>query len=213
MTYARKDLQGASLAVLVHRINQQQDILDGYTRNTLRVAMDQGDVLAQAKATVGARQWKPFREENCPRVAKRTDELHRRLAAHRARLEQELAVNPDLGVAEAAALISAPKKPKKTTAAPAPTRAFVPATAASSAKPVPVAPAPTAPMRDADRAAVIDLALEALTVTRRPVSAPNNERVQALLSQIVRAAKTVTQAPKPMALDTALFPKAIGVAA
>jgi hypothetical protein len=103
----------ATLALQIRRLN---DNLRAYTRNALRVAMDEGDLLAQAKERVEKRRWKTWLAEACPSLTERTDVLYRRLAAFRFRIEQELAVNPDLSISEANRLISTPKprppKPK-----------------------------------------------------------------------------------------------------
>jgi hypothetical protein len=189
----------------------------------LQVALDQGDLLRHAKARVGSGKWKAWREENCPKVKERTDALHRRLAAHRARIEQELAANPDLGVREAVELISTPKSPKskpnnKAIGNTTNTIAIAATTAATTeivAKPptsaINIVCAPTYPMSDANRVAVIDLALSALNVSRRPVSSPNVEAIQELLKQIITTVKVVTQPPQPPSLDTTLFAKAVGL--
>jgi hypothetical protein len=178
----------------------------------LQVALDQGDALNWAKGRVGARKWKTWREENCPRVKERTDALHRRLAKHRARIEQELQTNPDLGVAEAAALIST-RKPKLDRPLVVKRRAMVPAVAKTTAPTVNVVRAPATPMGDSNRTAVINLALKALSVSRRPVSAPNVEIIQDLLGQIIAAVKMVTQPAKPLVCDTTAFDRAMGIAA
>jgi hypothetical protein len=222
MIHLSKLNENTPLALLAYRINQHQETINGYTRNRLRVALDQGDALTWAKARLGGRKWKEWRQTNCPKVAERTDVLHRRLAAHRARIEQELATNPDLGVVEAVKLISTPKPPKSKPC----NKAIVNMTNAISteattevvAKPtvpasIKILSAPTYPMTDANRATVIDLALTALNVSRRPVSAPNLESIQNLLRQIITAAKVVTRQTQPPALDTTLFNKAMGVAA
>jgi hypothetical protein len=104
------------LATLALQIRRLDDSLRAHTRNALRVAMDIGDLLAQAKARVEPRRWKGWRTECCPNLTKRTDELYRRLAAFRVRIEQAIAINPDLSIREANALVSVPKprppKPK-----------------------------------------------------------------------------------------------------
>jgi hypothetical protein len=174
--HAHNNLQDASLAVLAHRINQKQEIINGYTRNALRVALDQGDLLCQAKQRVGNRKWKQWRQENCLKLHRRTDVLHRRLAAHRDRIEQELGANPDLTVREAIALISTPKAPKPTpsekiavidqkAAVGGNTSSTVP-TETTTAVPVSIkiAPPPAAPMTDANRTTVIGLAQQALSI-------------------------------------------------
>jgi hypothetical protein len=219
-------LNDVPLALLAYRINRHQETISGYTRNALQVALDQGDLLRIAKARVGNRKWKFWREENCPKVTERTDALHRRLAAHRHRLEQELAINPDLGVREAVSLISTPKVPKpkvsentavidpKVPVAENTSSATLIETATQvAAQPIPIKTlrAPTYPMTDATRAAVIGLARAALSVSRRPVSAPNMESIQSLLEQIITAAKVVTQPTQSPVLDTTLFNKAMGI--
>jgi hypothetical protein len=104
------------IAILAREIRRLDGILRGHTRNALQVALDEGDALALAKSGVGRGKWKDWRTETCPKLTERTDALYRRLAAHRARIEQELTVNPDLSIREGAKLISAPKarpaKPK-----------------------------------------------------------------------------------------------------
>ena len=210
MAYPHDELKCAPLAVLAHRINQYQESLNGYTRNRLQVALDQGDVLALFKQRVGNRKWKEYREDNCPKVAERTDALHRRLAAHRARIEQALTADPDLGVVEAAKLISTPKPPKPKVSKKS-TSEIVVVVATTPTVSVSSRTSPAHPMGDAGRTAVIGLALEALNVSRRPVSAPNLEIVQDLLGQIIRAAKAVAQPARPPVLDTTLFDKAMTV--
>jgi hypothetical protein len=233
MAYAHKDLQAAPLAVLAHRINQHQETINGYTRNALQVALDQGDVLRWAKARIGKRKWKSWREQNCPKVAERTDALHRRLAAHRDFIELKLKENPDLTLTEAVKLISTPKAPKpnvsKRTVAvdqkviventPTSTTSIETATA-TQAEAKPTTPviianprAPTVPMGDAIREAIIGLAGRALSVLRRPASAPNNEVAQKLLENIIDEAKTVREPSKPPVLDMTLFNKAMNLAA
>ena len=110
--------ENTPLAILAREIRRLDGILRGHTRNALQVALDEGDALALAKSGVGRGQWKGWRTETCPKLTERTDALYRRLAAHRARIEQELTVNSDLSIREAAKLISAPKarpaKPKPT---------------------------------------------------------------------------------------------------
>jgi hypothetical protein len=104
------------LAILAREIRRLDGILRGHTRNALQVALDEGDALALAKSDVGRGKWKGWRTETCPKLTERTDALYRRLAAHRARIDQELEINPDLSIREAAKLISIPKahspKPK-----------------------------------------------------------------------------------------------------
>lgn len=104
------------LAILAREIRRLDGILRDQTRNALRVALDEGDALTFAKSGVGRGNWKSWRTETCPKLAERTDVLYRRLAAYRARIEQELAVNPDLSIREATKLITVPKprpaKPK-----------------------------------------------------------------------------------------------------
>jgi hypothetical protein len=101
--------ESTPLAVLALQIRRLDDALRAHTRNALRVALDEGDLLTQAKARVEPRRWKPWRTETCPNLTERTDVLYRRLAAFRARIEQELAVNPDLSIREAVKLISVPR--------------------------------------------------------------------------------------------------------
>jgi hypothetical protein len=101
--------ENTPLAVLAREIRRLDGIQRGLTRNALRVALDEGDVLTLAKLNVGQGRWKSWRVETCPKLAERTDVLYRRPAAHRARIEQELAVNPDFSIREAAKLISVPK--------------------------------------------------------------------------------------------------------
>ena len=101
--------ENTPLAILAREIRRLDGIQRGLTRNALRVALDEGDVLTLAKLNVGQGRWKSWRVETCPKLAERTDVLYRRLAAHRARIEQELAVNPDFSIREAAKLISIPK--------------------------------------------------------------------------------------------------------
>jgi hypothetical protein len=213
MPHTHRDLQTAPLAVLFHRINQHQDILCGYSRNALRVALDQGDVLAWAKARTPARQWKGRLQENCPKVAERTDVLHRRLAAHRSIIESALANNPDLKVRDAIALISTrkPKVNKTKVVAQKVASTETPVSIKTTTPTINVRPA--IPLNDSNRTTVINLALEALNVSRRPTSTPNKEIIQELLGQIIVVAKTVTTPAKPPALDETLFPKAMGLAA
>jgi hypothetical protein len=116
MSYSAKLNENTPLSILALEIRRLDDTLRSHTRNALRVALDEGEVLALAKSRVGRRKWKDWRKETCPNLTERTDVLYRRLAAFRARIEQELAVNPDLSIREAAKLISTPKprspKPK-----------------------------------------------------------------------------------------------------
>ena len=204
MAYPCDELKCAPLAVLAHRINQYQETLDGYTRNALQVAMDQGDVLALAKRRVGNRKWKTYREENCPKVAERTDALHRQLAAHRAIIETAIKDNPDLNVREAVELIKKPKVSTKVQKVPGSTgssETTIVVATKPAAPTIVVSPrVPAAPLGDSARGAVLGLAQQALSIARRPVSAPNNERVQELLLNIIQEAKTVKQSPQPPAL-------------
>jgi hypothetical protein len=104
--------ENTPLSILALEIRRLDDSLRSYTRNALRVALDEGELLALAKSRVGSRRWKGWLTENCPNVAERTDVLYRRLAAFRTRIEQEIALNPDLSLREAVRLISTPKAPK-----------------------------------------------------------------------------------------------------
>jgi hypothetical protein len=109
MSYSAELNEYTPLAILALQIRRLDDSLRAHTRNALRVAIDMGHLLAQAKVRVEPRRWKAWRAETCPNLTKRTDELYRRLAAFRARIEQELVVNPDLSIREAHKLISVPK--------------------------------------------------------------------------------------------------------
>jgi hypothetical protein len=97
------------LPVLAREIRRLDGVLRSHTRNALRVVLDEGAALTLAKSRVGARRWKAWRIETCPNLTERTDVLYRRLAAFRARIEQELETNPDLSLREAAKLIGTPK--------------------------------------------------------------------------------------------------------
>ena len=118
MGYVTELNENTPLAVLGREIRKLGDILRGHTRNALRIAMDIGRVLTLAKSAVKreGRSWKQWRKEAGYTLPTRTDELYRRLDAFRARIEQALAVNPDLSIREAVKLIGTPKsrpaKPK-----------------------------------------------------------------------------------------------------
>jgi hypothetical protein len=103
--------QDAPLPVLTREVRRLDDLIRETMRNALGIAMDEGDLLARIKARVG-KNWINWRAEHLPGIPKATDELYRRLAAHRALIEQELEVNPDLSIRGARRLISAPKPPK-----------------------------------------------------------------------------------------------------
>ena len=102
--------ENTPLSILAREIRRLDDISRCVTRNALRVALEEGKALALAKSRVGQGKWKSWRIEACPKLTERTDVLYRRLAAFRARIEQEIAKNPDLSLREAAQLISTPKQ-------------------------------------------------------------------------------------------------------
>jgi hypothetical protein len=104
--------ENTPLSKLAFEINRLAKALNDYTRNALRVALDEGELLTLAKARLGSRRWKDWRTENCPNLTKRTDELYRRLASYRGRIEREIERNPDLSIREANSLISTPKPPR-----------------------------------------------------------------------------------------------------
>ncbi len=110
--------ENTPLAILAREIRRLDDTIRNHSRNALQVALDEGDVLALAKSRVGRGKWKAWRTEASPKLTERTDALYRRLAAFRVRIEQELMVNPDLSIREAAKLIGT-AKPRKSKPKPA----------------------------------------------------------------------------------------------
>jgi hypothetical protein len=111
MSHFAKFNPNTPLSILALEIRHLDETLRSHTRNALQVALDEGALLALAKSRVGSRKWKDWRIETCPGLTERTDALYRRLAAFRARIEQELGTNPDLSIREAAKLVSTPKEP------------------------------------------------------------------------------------------------------
>ena len=195
-------------------------LLDGYTRNRLRVALDQGEVLALLKQRVGNRKWKAYRAENCPRVAERTDVLHRRLAAHRLRIEQELTSNPDLGVVEATKLIATPKPftHKTQPAAPKDRNATLEIELAAARMRIRELESRVAHPLTPDNEKI---AVEARAVLEllRHLTSTNIETIREKAAQIVRLADPRAQfkrKPEPPptheALDTAAWPRAMSLA-
>jgi hypothetical protein len=81
-----------------------QDVCD-HMRSALRIALDAGDALNWAKDRVSAGGWIAWRTENCSKLSKKTDEVYRRLADHRAVIEQALERDPDLSIRDALKLI------------------------------------------------------------------------------------------------------------
>ena len=94
------------LAAAIRRLNRE---ISTYVRATLRGSLDLGDVLSWARVRVEVRGWKAWRHAHCPDISARWDVLCRQLAASRAIIERELAVNPDLSIRDALKLITTPK--------------------------------------------------------------------------------------------------------
>jgi hypothetical protein len=105
--------QAAPLPLIAADIRRLQKIVVGIRAALLRTSMDLGDRLSWARARVSVRGWKAWREQHCPDISKRSDEVYRQLAAHRDRIEQELAAYPDLSIRQALGLIRPPAKPKR----------------------------------------------------------------------------------------------------
>jgi hypothetical protein len=97
--------QAAPLPLIAADIRRLQKVVVGIRAALLRTCMDLGDRLAWARAQVSVRGWKAWREKYCPEISKRSDEVYRQLAAHRDRIEQELAAFPDLSLRQALGLI------------------------------------------------------------------------------------------------------------
>jgi hypothetical protein len=108
--------QNAPLPDLAAAIRRLNSAIQEHTRSVLRVSMDLGDALAWARARVMSRQWKTWRQEHCPEISKRRDEVYRQLAGARSIIERALVDNPDLSIRDALRLLVVPKvnppKPK-----------------------------------------------------------------------------------------------------
>jgi hypothetical protein len=94
------------LAATIRRLNRA---IGDYARSTLRASIDLGDALAWARARVKVRGWKSWRQEHCPDISARRDEVCRQLAASRSIIERALADNLDLSIRDALKLIATPK--------------------------------------------------------------------------------------------------------
>jgi hypothetical protein len=99
--------QDSPLEALVAAANAHHQSILEHSRNALREAMDAGDELQWAKNRGVNRGWDAFRQEHYPKIKKRTDVMYRLLARHRARIEEALAIDSDMSVRKALALISA----------------------------------------------------------------------------------------------------------
>ena len=113
--------QATPLPLIAADIRRLQKVVVGIRAALLRTCMDLGDRLAWARARVSVRGWKAWRKEHCPEISKRSDEVYRQLAAHRDRIEQELAAYPDLSLRQALGLIRPPAakpRPKPKPSAP-----------------------------------------------------------------------------------------------
>src|SRR5262245_40491604 len=97
---------------LARRIRAGRQAIDQSIRNALRVALDVGDDLIQARSRVSVGHWGGWLKANCF-LSARSAELYAQLARHRSEIEDALQRIPDLSLRAAARLIA---KPKETTA-------------------------------------------------------------------------------------------------
>jgi hypothetical protein len=114
---------GSVLDQLAQRIRAGREAIDQSIRNALRVALDVGDALIEARARVSTGQYGPWLRANCF-LSVRSAELYAQLARHRAEIEDAMQRVPDLSLRAAARLIAKPatnkplpKEPKSELAA------------------------------------------------------------------------------------------------
>ena len=104
-------------ADLMKRINECISEMHSEFRNTIRKAIDLGDLLREARARVGHGDWEAWLKDNCP-LSFSTARRYIKLAEERPRIEEELKSNSvnvtDLSMSAAKRLISPPGKASAT---------------------------------------------------------------------------------------------------
>jgi hypothetical protein len=111
----------APLSSLAAQIREHNKVIQKASANALALAMDCGDVLAEAKACAPTKGWGKWLRGECFMGAS-TARLYMQLAEHRAEIEHRIEEFPALSLRAARKLISKPSnKPKTAEAKPAPT--------------------------------------------------------------------------------------------
>jgi hypothetical protein len=96
------------LTALACRIRDAHQAIGGAMRNALRMALDGGDALIEARSLVAADQWGRWLRDNCF-LSTRTAQLYVQLAHHRQDIEAEMSRMADLSLRAARRLIAKPR--------------------------------------------------------------------------------------------------------
>jgi hypothetical protein len=101
------------LAELADRIRVEHQAVSTALKESLRHAIEAGELLIEAKKQVGHGQWLPWLQERCA-ISERTAQLYMRVAKNRKEIEEQIRNGiADLSLNEAAALLMLSSEVKK----------------------------------------------------------------------------------------------------